>query len=78
MKNFVLSYYRFSYPMKLAEEKNFLISDHLSGAHKARYERKRKCPSPSIAISTRNCYLIIEGWAFVAIAGFSHAFKLLL
>ena len=30
------------------------------------------------SISTRNCYLIIEGWAFVAIAGFSHAFKLLL
>ena len=30
------------------------------------------------SISTRNCYLIIEGWAFVAIAGFSYAFKLLL
>jgi hypothetical protein len=35
-------------------------------------------PSAIDSISTRNCYLIIEGWAFVAIAGFSHAFKLLL
>ena len=49
MKNFVLPYYRFLYPIKLAERKNFLISDHLSGARQARYECKRKCPSPSIA-----------------------------
>ena len=37
-----------------------------------------KMPFAIDIISTRNCYLIIEGWAFVAIAGFSHAFKLLL
>ena len=40
--------------------------------------RTREMPFAIDSISTRNCYLIIEGWAFVAIAGFSHAFKLLL
>ena len=39
---------------------------------------QEEIPSAIDSISTRNCYLIIEGWAFVAIAGFSHAFKLLL
>ena len=40
--------------------------------------KAKEMPYATDSISTRNCYLIIEGWAFVAIAGFSHAFKLLL
>ncbi|ETK04543.1 hypothetical protein T229_08375 [Tannerella sp. oral taxon BU063 isolate Cell 5] len=40
--------------------------------------RAREMPFAIDSISTRNCYLIIEGWAFVAIARFLHAFKLLL
>jgi len=40
--------------------------------------RAREMPFAIDSISTRNCYLIIEEWVFVAIAGFSHAFKLLL
>ncbi|ETK02178.1 hypothetical protein N425_05800 [Tannerella sp. oral taxon BU063 isolate Cell 2] len=40
--------------------------------------RAKEMPFAIDSNSTRNCYLIIEGWAFVAIAGFSHAFKLLL
>ena len=77
MKDFALPYSHFSYPMKFAERKNFLISDHSSGTCQVRYERE-EMPFAIDSISTRNCYLIIEGWVFVAIAGFSHAFKLLL
>ena len=77
MKNFTLLYYRFSYPIELTERENFLISDHSSGTCQVRYKRE-EMPFAIDSISTRNCYLIIEGWAFVAIAGFSHAFKLLL
>ena len=32
MKDFAPPYSCFSYPMKLAERENFLISDHSSGA----------------------------------------------
>ena len=39
MKDFALPYSCFSYPMKLAERENFLISDHSSGARQVWYER---------------------------------------
>ena len=77
MKNFTLHYYRFSYPMKLAERKNFLISDHSSGTCQVRYKRE-EMPFAIDSISTRNCYLIIVGWAFVTVAGLPKDSKLLL
>ena len=68
---------RFSYPMKLAERE---LSDKWSFVRRpsSLIWTQEEIPSAIDSISTRNCYLIIEGWAFVAIAGFSHAFKLLL
>jgi len=44
MKNFALPYSRFSYPMKLAERKNFLTSDHSLGVCQALYERGGNAP----------------------------------
>ena len=78
MKEFAHSYYHFSYPIELTErEKNFwevVISQSLLKPDM----KAKEMPFAIDSISTRNCYLIIEGWAFVAIARFLHAFKLLL
>ena len=69
---------RFSCPMKLAERENFLTSDHLSGARQTRYERGGKKTFAIDSISVKGRYVIIEGWAFVTVAGVSQAPKLLL
>ena len=44
MKDFALPYSCFSYPMKLAERKNFLTSDHSLGVCQALYERGGNAP----------------------------------
>ena len=40
--------------------------------------KAKEMPFAIDSISTRNCYLIIEGWAFVTVAGLSQVPKLLL
>ena len=78
MKNFVLHFLSLLVSYETCREKK--LSDKRSFVRRPSSPiwTQEEMPSAIDSISTRNGYPIIEGWVFVAIAGFSHAFKLLL